>query len=54
LDARVVIEQAKGVLVAREGLSPKQAFEQLRRQARAERRRVVEVATEVMAAVRRP
>jgi AmiR/NasT family two-component response regulator len=54
LDARVVIEQAKGALVAREGLSPKQAFEQLRRQARAERRRVVEVATEVMAAVRRP
>ena len=55
LDARVVIEQAKGVLVARDGLSPKQAFEQMRRQARAERRRVVEIAAEVMAtANRRP
>jgi AmiR/NasT family two-component response regulator len=55
LDARVVIEQAKGALVAREGLSPKQAFEQMRRQARAERRRVVEIAAEVMStANRRP
>ena len=52
LDARVVIEQAKGALVAREGLSPKQAFEQIRRQARAERRRVVEVAAEILAATR--
>jgi AmiR/NasT family two-component response regulator len=50
-----VIEQAKGALVAREGLSPKQAFEQMRRQARAERRRVVEIAAEVMStANRRP
>ena len=55
LDARVVIEQAKGALVARDGLSPKQAFEQMRRQARAERRRVVEIAAEVMStANRRP
>jgi GAF domain-containing protein len=48
LDARVLIEQAKGALVAREGLSAKEAFERMRRQARAERRRVVEVAAEVM------
>jgi AmiR/NasT family two-component response regulator len=34
LDARVVIEQAKGALVAREGLSEQEAFERLRRQAR--------------------
>jgi len=55
LDARVVIEQAKGALVAREGLSPKQAFEQMRRQARAERRRVAEIAAEIMStANRRP
>src|ERR687889_740271 len=51
LDARVVIEQAKGALVAQEGVSEREAFERLRRQARAERRRVVEVATEVMAAI---
>src|SRR5919107_1109651 len=44
LDARVVIEQAKGALVAREGLSEREAFERLRRQARRQRRRVVEVA----------
>src|SRR5215211_6008707 len=48
LDARVVIEQAKGALVAREGLSEREAFERLRRQARRQRRRVVEVAQEVM------
>ena len=52
LDARVVIEQAKGALVAQEGLSEREAFERLRRQARRQRRRVVEVAEEVMAAIR--
>jgi GAF domain-containing protein len=52
LDARVVIEQAKGALVAQEGLSEREAFERLRRQARSQRRRVVEVAEEVMAAIR--
>jgi GAF domain-containing protein len=53
LDARVVIEQAKGALVARDGLSEREAFERMRRQARQERRRVVDVAGEVMATVRR-
>jgi GAF domain-containing protein len=51
LDARVVIEQAKGVLVARERISEREAFERLRRQARNQRRPVAEVAAEVMAAV---
>jgi GAF domain-containing protein len=54
LDARVVIEQAKGALVARDGISPKDAFERMRRQARAERRRVVDVAAEILATVRHP
>src|SRR5215211_6522113 len=54
LDTRVVIEQAKGALVAQEGLSEREAFERLRRQARAERRRVVEVANEIMADIRHP
>jgi AmiR/NasT family two-component response regulator len=54
LDARVAIEQAKGALVAQEGLSEREAFERLRRQARAERRRVVEVANEIMADIRHP
>ncbi len=54
LDARVLIEQAKGALVAREGISAKDAFEQMRRRARAERRRVAEVAEEVMASLGGP
>ena len=54
LDARVLIEQAKGALVAREGISAKEAFDQMRRRARAERRRVAEVAEEVMAGLSRP
>ena len=54
LDARILIEQAKGAMVAREGVSPGEAFERMRRQARAERRRVVEVAREIMITARRP
>jgi GAF domain-containing protein len=52
LDARVVIEQAKGALVAREGLTERDAFERMRRQARRERRPIADVATEVMATLR--
>ena len=48
LDARVVIEQAKGAMVARDGVTPGAAFERMRRRARAERRRVLEIAEEVM------
>jgi GAF domain-containing protein len=54
LDARVVIEQAKGALVASGGVTPGEAFEQMRRRARAERRRVVEIAAEVMSTAGRP
>jgi GAF domain-containing protein len=53
LDARVLIEQAKGALVARHGLTPGEAFEQMRRRARTERRRVSEIADEIMAGARR-
>lgn len=44
LDRRVVIEQAKGILMEREGLSPGAAFERIRRHARANRERVIDVA----------
>jgi GAF domain-containing protein len=50
LESRVVIEQAKGVLVGRHGLTTRQAFERLRRQARDQRRPLSEVARAVVSA----
>lgn len=50
LDSRAIIEQAKGVLIAQQGLSARQAYEQLRDQARRERRKLGAVATDVVAA----
>ena len=50
LDSRVVIEQAKGVLVGRHGLTTRQAFERLRRMARDQRRPLSEVARGVVSA----
>ena len=50
LSSRVVIEQAKGVLVGRHGLTTRQAFERLRRQARDQRRPLPEVAQAVVSA----
>jgi GAF domain-containing protein len=50
LDSRVAIEQAKGVLVGRHGLTTRQAFERLRRQARDQRRPLAEVARAVVEA----
>jgi GAF domain-containing protein len=49
LHHRVVIEQAKGILMEREQLNPAGAFDRLRKAARARRRRVSEVAAEVVA-----
>jgi GAF domain-containing protein len=49
LDSRVVIEQAKGVLVGRHGITPRQAFERLRGLARDQRRPLSEVAGSVVA-----
>ncbi|HVD13732.1 MAG TPA: GAF domain-containing protein [Actinomycetota bacterium] len=47
--SRVLVEQAKGVLMARLGLGSRPAFEHLRRQAREQRRKLDEVAREVLA-----
>lgn len=47
LDTRVMIEQAKGVLMERHGLSAREAYHQLRAQARSHRRRLADVAAEV-------
>jgi GAF domain-containing protein len=48
LQHRVTIEQAKGILMEREGLDAATAFDRLRRAARAARRRVGEVAAVVV------
>jgi PAS domain S-box-containing protein len=48
LEQRVVIEQAKGVLMEREGLDSRQAFERLRATARSSQRKLVDVAAEVV------
>ncbi|MGW5867446.1 ANTAR domain-containing protein [Streptomyces sp. NPDC055239] len=49
LHSRILIEQAKGFLAARRGISPVEAFETLRRRARHHRVRLAAVAQEVIA-----
>lgn len=49
LAARVVVEQAIGVLTERQGGSPREAFERLRKVARARGRKVHDLAGEVVA-----
>jgi GAF domain-containing protein len=48
LDSRKIIEQAKGVLMGKQGLSARDAYEQLRAQARAERRKLSAVCAEIV------
>ncbi|HEY3409341.1 MAG TPA: GAF and ANTAR domain-containing protein [Propionicimonas sp.] len=48
LDSRVIIEQAKGVVAERQGLSMGEAFEYLRRSARSSHRPIADVATETV------
>lgn len=48
LSSRQVIEQAKGVLIGQQGIPARAAYEQLRARARAERRKLSEVCTEVV------
>ena len=49
LDSRIVVEQAKGVLMEREGLSAQAAFERLRRQARSRSMRIDDLARQLIA-----
>ena len=53
LNSRQVIEQAKGVLVGKQGISPREAYEQLRSRARSERRKLSVVCAEVVAGAAR-
>jgi GAF domain-containing protein len=48
LKSRQVIEQAKGVLIGSRGLSPREAYQQLRAQARAQRRKLADLCAEVV------
>jgi GAF domain-containing protein len=48
LNSRAIIEQAKGVLIGRQGVSAHAAYEQLRAQARAERRKLTVVCAELV------
>ena len=48
LNSRAVIEQAKGILVGQQGIAPRAAYEQLRAQARAQRRKLVAVSAELV------
>jgi GAF domain-containing protein len=48
LNSRAIIEQAKGVLIGQQGLSARDAYTQLRAQARAERRKLAAIAAEVV------
>src|SRR5579859_2716391 len=49
LNSRQVIEQAKGVLVGQQGISARAAYDRIRAQARAERRKIAVVAAELVA-----
>jgi hypothetical protein len=44
LDSRILIEQAKGILAERESISPDQAFEKMRSQARSRRMKLYDLA----------
>lgn len=48
LDSRVIIERAIGYLMARDQLDAVDAFDRLRRQARSERRKVIELAADLV------
>ena len=54
LNSRAIIEQANGVLIGRHGLSAHAAYQQLRAQARSERRKLAVVSAELVRSAVRP
>ena len=54
LAARIRVEQAIGVLAERHRIQPRQAFEQLRGAARSRGRRVIDIASDVVASATNP
>jgi ANTAR domain-containing protein len=53
LETRVVIEQAKGVLAERDGTTPDEAFEKIRREARSRRMKLHDLAAGIVASAGR-
>ena len=54
LDSRVLIEQAKGILAERNSMTPEEAFEGMRRDARSRRMKLHDVAAEIVATINVP
>ena len=48
MESRAIIEQAKGILIARHGLDDDAAFDRLRHQSQTENRKLRDVATEIV------
>ena len=48
MDSRAVIEKAKGILIARHGLSDDEAFDHLRQQSQTENRKLRDIATDIV------
>jgi AmiR/NasT family two-component response regulator len=48
LDSRTVIEQAKGVQIGQQGMSPRAAYELLRAQARSQRRKLAALSADAV------
>jgi ANTAR domain-containing protein len=53
LETRIVIEQAKGVLAERDGTTPDEAFEKIRREARSRRMKLHDLAAGIVASAGR-
>jgi hypothetical protein len=54
LDSRIVIEQAKGVLAGRESITPDEAFDRMRREARSRRMKLRDLAADIVATTSKP
>ena len=54
LDSRIVIEQAKGILAGRESITPDEAFERMRGEARGKRMKLHDLATAIVATAGNP
>ncbi len=48
MESRAVIEQAKGILIARHGLDDDEAFDRLRHQSQTENRKLRDIATDIV------